>query len=153
MIFSLTHASEKNLRSLSSRSVRRQKRVCSKGRMRLMATCRPVGRCLAATTVPDKTTLDGSEWQREPVRTIRPFPQTVENLVVVAWIEKRSGSVCDVMASLRTDVELWEGLGLLLLSEGDHGGVAESSEGCVMDGEVRAFVGGSAAAYLMTGRR
>jgi hypothetical protein len=50
--FSLTHCSEKYLSSLSSRSVRRQKSECSKGRMRLMATCLPVGLWSAATTVP-----------------------------------------------------------------------------------------------------
>lgn len=50
--FSLTHVSEKNLRSLSSRSVRRQKSVCSNGRTFLIATSLPVGLCTAAATVP-----------------------------------------------------------------------------------------------------
>lgn len=50
--FSLTHESEKNLRSLSSRRVRRQKRVCSNGRTFLMATSLPEGLWRAATTVP-----------------------------------------------------------------------------------------------------
>lgn len=50
--FSLTHVSEKNLSSLSSRRVRRQKRVCSKGRTFLMATSLPEGLWTAAATVP-----------------------------------------------------------------------------------------------------
>jgi hypothetical protein len=50
--FSFTHASEKYLSSLSSRRVRRQKSECSNGRMRLIATCLPVGLCSAPTTVP-----------------------------------------------------------------------------------------------------
>lgn len=52
LTFSLTHESEKNFSSLSSRSVRRQKRVCSKGRIFLMATSLLVGLWRAATTVP-----------------------------------------------------------------------------------------------------
>lgn len=52
LTFSLTHVSEKNLSSLSSRSVRRQKSVCSNGRTFLMATSLPVGICNAAATVP-----------------------------------------------------------------------------------------------------
>jgi hypothetical protein len=50
--FSFWQASEKNRSSLSSRRVRRQNRVCSKGRTFLIATCLPEGRCNAATTVP-----------------------------------------------------------------------------------------------------
>ena len=52
LTFSLTHVSEKNLSSFNSLSVRRQNSVCSKGRIFLMATWRPVGLCVADTTVP-----------------------------------------------------------------------------------------------------
>ena len=52
LTFSFTHVSEKNLRSLSSLSVRKQKRVWSKGKTFLMATCRPLGLWRAAATVP-----------------------------------------------------------------------------------------------------
>lgn len=50
--FSFTQVSEKNFNSLSSRSVRRQKSVCSKGRTFLIATSFPDGLCSAAATVP-----------------------------------------------------------------------------------------------------
>ena len=50
--FSLTQESEKNFSNLSSRSVRRQKRVCSNGRTFLIATSLLEGLWSAATTVP-----------------------------------------------------------------------------------------------------
>ena len=52
LTFSFMQVSEKNLRSLSSRSVLRQNRVCSKGRIFLIATSRPEGICRAEATVP-----------------------------------------------------------------------------------------------------
>ena len=50
--FSLTPASLKNLRSLSSRRVRRQNIEWSKGAIFLMATLRPLGLCMAEQTMP-----------------------------------------------------------------------------------------------------
>ena len=50
--FSLTPASDKNLRSLSSRRVRKQNMEWSKGAIFLMATLRPEGLWMAEQTMP-----------------------------------------------------------------------------------------------------
>jgi len=50
--FSLTPASLRNLRSLSSRRVRKQNMEWSKGAIFLMATFLPLGLCIAEHTIP-----------------------------------------------------------------------------------------------------
>ena len=52
LTFSLRQVSEKNLRSLSSRRVRRQNMEWSKGAIFLIATLRPDGLWMAEQTIP-----------------------------------------------------------------------------------------------------